>query len=330
MRDVAKLAGVSQTTVSFVVNNTPNTNIPEETRQRILSAIEELGYRPNAFAKSLRLRRSQIIGFITDEIATSPYAGKIIQGAQDAAAVAGKILLLTNTGGDPEIEEAAIETMLQHRVNSIIYATMCHCVVDPPKPLREVSSVLLDCYSEDRSLPSVVPDEVKSALTATKVLLQKGHRCIGFINCAESVPAVRRRLEGYKQALTEYDVPFIEDLVCYGESNQDSGYRCTMRLMRLSFPPTAIFCFNDQVAMGTYEALCELKLEIPKDVAVMGFDNLEIIAAFLRPKLSTMELPHYQMGQWAVNYLLEHAENKEEPEPIQHTIECRYIERSSV
>jgi LacI family transcriptional regulator len=84
------------------------------------------------------------------------------------------------------------------------------------------------------------------------------------------------------------------------------------------------------MTMGTYEALYDLRFEIPKDVAVMGFDNLEIIAAFLRPKLSTMELPHYQMGQWAVNYLVEHAENKEDLTPIQHTIECPYIERFSV
>jgi LacI family transcriptional regulator len=330
MNDVAKLADVSQTTVSFVVNDTPNVNIPQETRQRILSAIRELGYRPNAMAKTLRMRRSQIIGFVTDEILTSPYAGKIIQGAQDAAGAARKILLLANTGGDPELEKADIETLLEHQVDGIIYATMSHRVVEPPESFYEIPSVLLDCYSEDRTLPSVVPDEVKSALIATKLLLQKGHRRIGFINCFEDVPAVKGRFEGYKQALEVYDVPFIEDFVCSGESNADSGYEGAMQLMQLPSPPTAIFCFNDQVAMGVYAALRELCLEIPKDVAVMGVDNLEIIAAFLRPGLSTMELPHYQMGQWAVNYLLEHIENNQRPRPVQHTIECRYIERASV
>jgi LacI family transcriptional regulator len=179
-------------------------------------------------------------------------------------------------------------------------------------------------------LSSVVPDEVKSALTAVTVLLQKGHRRIGFVNCVDPVPAASGRLEGYRQALKKYEVPFTDELVCYGEGNQDSAYQCTMQLMQLPSPPTAIFCFNDQMAMGTYEALSELNLKIPEDVAVMGFDNLEIIAAFLRPKLSTMELPHYQMGQWAVNYLVEHAENKEELTPIQHTIECPYIKRFSV
>jgi LacI family transcriptional regulator len=330
MNDVAKLAGVSQTTVSFVVNNTPNTGIPEETRQRILAAIEELGYRPNAFAKSLRLRRSQIIGLVTDSILTSPYAGKIIQGAQDAAKAAGKILLFANTGGDPELEKADIDTMLEHQVDGLIYATMSHHEITLLDSLSETLCVLLNCYDKDRLLPCVTPDEVKSALSATKILLQKGHRRIGFVNCIENVPASVGRLEGYKQALEVYDVPFDEELVCYGTSDQDSAYECTKQLMQLSSPATAIFCFNDQMAMGVYQALCDLNLNIPDDVAVMGFDNLEIIAAYLRPKLSTIELPHYDMGQWAVNFLVEHLEKEEWPKPIQHTIECRYIERSSV
>jgi len=330
MNDVAKRAGVSQTAVSFVVNNTPNTSIPEDTRQRILNAITELGYRPNAFAKNLRARTSQIIGFVTDEILISPYAGKIIQGAQDAAKVAGKILLMASTGGDPELEEADVETMLAHQVDGIIYATMSHHKANPPEALHEIPCVLLNCYDADFLFPSVVPDEAKSATIATKALLQKGHRRIGFINCVENVPAATGRLEGYRQALEVYDIPWHDELVCYGESHADSSFDCTMQLMRLPEPPTGILCFNDQVAMGVYDALRELNRAIPDDVAVMGFDNLEIIAAYLRPKLSTMELPHYDMGQWAVKFLLEHIEKKEYPRPIQHRIVCRYIERVSI
>jgi len=330
MTDVAKLAGVSQTAVSFVVNNTPNAGIPEETKQRILAAIHELSYRPNAFAKNLRSRRSHIIGFVTDEIATSSYAGKIIQGAQDAAGAAGKILFLANTGGDPKLENDSIETMLEHQVDGIIYATMSHHAVTPPEVLYEISSVLLDCYDEERHFPSVVPDEVNGALTATRVLLQEGHRRIAFMNTVDAGPPARGRLEGYKQALVEYEVPFTDDMVYYGESNSDSGYEQTLHIMQREPSPTAIFCFNDQIAMGVYEAVRELGFRIPQDIAVIGFDNLEIIAEFLRPKLSTMELPHYQMGQWAVNYLVEHAESKELPEPLQHLIECPYIKRASV
>ena len=330
MTDVAKLAGVSQTTVSFVVNNTPNTGIPEETRQRIQAAIQELGYRPNAMAKNLRLRRSQILGFVTDKILTSPYAGKIIQGAQDAAKAAGKILLMANTGGDPDLEHADVETMLAHQVDGIIYATMSHHEADPPQALDEVPCVLLNCYDANRRLPSVVTDEVKSALIATKILLQKGHRRIGFLNCLENVPSSTGRLEGYKLALEVYDVSFDEKLLCLCESHADSSFDRTMSLMQLPEPPTAIFCYNDQVAMGVYEALRELNLRIPDDVAVMGFDNQELIAAYLRPKLSTMELPHYKMGQWAVNLLLESIDKDEYPRSRQHKIACRYIERASV
>jgi LacI family transcriptional regulator len=207
---------------------------------------------------------------------------------------------------------------------------MSHHEILPLDSFSETLCVLLNCDDSDRLFPSVTPDEVKSALDASKILLQKGHRRIGFVNCIENVPASTGRLEGYKQALEVYDVPFDEKLICYGKSDQDSAYECTLQLMQLSSPATALLCFNDQMAMGVYQALYDLKLKIPNDVAVMGFDNLEIIAAYLRPKLSTMELPHYEMGQWAVNFLVEHLEREERPKPIQHTIECRYIERSSV
>lgn len=143
-----------------------------------------------------------------------------------------------------------------------------------------------------------------------RILLQKGHRRIGFINSIDTGPATQSQLEGYQQALAEYSIPFTEELVCYGESLQNSGYTNGMRLMRCEPRPTAIFCFNDQVAMGVYDALRELNLKIPDDAAVMGFDNLDIIAAYLCPALSTMELPQYQMGQWAVQLLVEHLEKK--------------------
>ena len=328
MTDVAKFAGVSQTTVSFVLNNVPNTGIPDQTRQRILAAIQELGYRPNVFAKNLRLRRSNIIGFVTDEIATSPHAGQIIQGAQDASAAAGKLLFLSNTGGDPELEYVALETMLTHRVEGLVYATMYHRAVMAPAALFEVPTVLLDCFDLKHRLPSVVPDEGKSALAATKILLHKGHRQIAFINSVADVPAVQGRLAGYLQALTAYGVLKRDDLICVGESDANNGYENTLRLMNLASPPTALFCFNDQVAMGAYEALHERQRRIPADVAVMGFDNLELIAAYLRPALSTMELPHYKMGQWAVKHVLEHQERA--PSPVQQRLACQYIERASV
>lgn len=329
MYDVARLAGVSQTTVSFVINNVPDTNIPQETRDRIWAAVEELGWRPNAMARGLSLRRSHTIGLISDEIATSSHAGKIIQGAQDAAWAQAKMLLVINTGSNPDIERAALDMLLERQVEGLIYATMYHRPITLPTALTQVPTVLLDCYVEDRSLPSVVPDEVQGGRMATEALLRKGHRRIGFINNVDPIPATFGRLEGYKQALAAYNVPFNPSLVRRGKSPAEEGYRCALELMQLPERPTALFCFSDQMAMGAYDAIKELGLSIPEDVAVVGFDNFELIAAHLRPPLTTMELPHYAMGQWVVQYLLDHADGSH-LDSIQQTLACPLIERASI
>jgi LacI family transcriptional regulator len=329
MYDVGRVAGVSQTTVSFIVNNVPNVNISQETRDRVWAAVEELGWRPNAMARGLSLQRSHTIGLISDEIVTSSHAGKIIQGAQDAAWAHTKMLLVVNTDLNPDIERVAVEMMLERQVEGLIYATMYHRPVTLPAAFRQVPTVLLDCYVEDRSLPSVVPDEVQGGQTATQTLLQKGHRRIGFINNVDPIPATFGRLEGYKQALASYGVPFDPSLVCGGKGSAEEGYRCAVELMQLPGRPTALFCFKDEMALGAYDALKELSLTIPDDVAIVGFDNLEVIATNLRPRLTTIELPHYAMGQWAVQYLLDHADNPH-LDPIQQMIPCPLIERASV
>jgi LacI family transcriptional regulator len=328
--DVARHAGVSQTTVSFVLNNEHTPNIPEETRQRVLDAVAKLGYRPNVLAQSLRMKRSGIFGFVTDEIAITPHAGKIFEGAQDVAWENGKILILVNTKANRVFENTAIDMLLGRQVEGIIYATMFHHPVNLSAALRDTPTVLLDCFVEDRQLPSVVPDEFKGGFTATKYLLDHNHRQIGFMNNIDDIPATTGRLEGYKAALEAYRVPFKPELVYRDESIQEGGYRGAMHLLSLEDRPTALFCFNDRMAMGAYDAIRKLDLRIPEDVAVMGFDNQDIIAAHLYPSLSTMELPHYQMGSWAAQHLVKLLSESENGNPVQHKIECRLVERESV
>jgi LacI family transcriptional regulator len=328
--DVARHAGVSQTTVSFVLNNEHTPNIPEETRQRVLDAVAKLGYRPNVLAQSLRMKRSGIFGFVTDEIAITPHAGKIFEGAQDVAWENGKILILVNTKANRVFENTAIDMLLGRQVEGIIYATMFHHPVHLSAALRDTPTVLLDCFVEDRQLPSVVPDEFKGGFTATKYLLDHNHRQIGFMNNIDDIPATTGRLEGYKAALEAYRVPFKPELVYRDESIQEGGYRGAMHLLSLEDRPTALFCFNDRMAMGAYDAIRKLDLRIPEDVAVMGFDNQDIIAAHLYPSLSTMELPHYQMGSWAAQHLVKLLSESENGNPVQHKIECRLVERESV
>jgi LacI family transcriptional regulator len=327
--DVARLAGVSPATVSFVLNDVTGKVISERTKRRVRESAHELRYRPNAAAKLLRMNRSHVIGFITDEIASTPFAGDIIKGAQEAAWEVGKILTIVNTGENPEIEESAVEMMLERRVEGIIYAAMYHRAVEPPPDSREAPVVLLNCYSEDGTWASVVPDELSGGRTATEVLLGKGHERVGFINLPPGIPATVGRLEGYKQALDVHGLAFDSSLVRYGNGTADGGYRCAAELMRVPGPPTAIFCGNDPTAMGAYEALKERGLRIPEDVAVVGFDNQELIAAHLRPALSTVALPHYEMGRWAVGNLIEQAEHGKAI-PTRHAVGCPYVERESV
>ncbi len=328
MRDVARVAGVSQTTVSFVLNNKPGVVIPDETRARIEEAVEQLGYRPNVAAQTLRTNRTNLIGLISDVITTTPYAGQIIEGAQDAAWAHGRLLLLMNTGGNEAVEKAAIGMLLERQVEGIIYATMYHRPVNPPQDLRSVPTVLLDCFVPDRSLPSVVPDEVLGGRTAVEYLLSQGHRCIGFINNVDPIPATAGRLVGYRQALAAYGIAFDEGLVTCAESEASGGYRGVMKLMERHDRPTGLFCFNDRMAMGAYDALRKLGLAIPEDVSIMGFDNEQIIAANLYPPLSTIQLPHYEMGEWAVNYLVEHDAMPVGAAPIQHEIACPLVKRT--
>jgi LacI family transcriptional regulator len=280
-------------------------------------------------ARGLSLQRSHTIGLVSDEIATSSHAGKVIQGAQDAAWADATMLLVVNTNSNRDIERTALEMLLSRQVEGLIYATMYHRAVAPPPALAQAPAVLLDCYVADRSLPSVVPDEVQGGRAATELLLRKGHRRIGFINNVEPIPAAIGRLEGYKQALASYGVPFDPSLVRTGTSTAAEGYRYALELMQLPERPSALFCFNDTMVMGAYEAVKRLDLVIPSDVAIVGFDNHELIASQLNPPLTTMELPHYQMGQSAVQYLLKHVDGSRLA-PIQHTLACRLVERASV
>jgi LacI family transcriptional regulator len=173
-----------------------------------------------------------------------------------------------------------------------------------------------------------VPDECQGGRTATELLLGKGHRRIGLINEVGPLPAMFGRLEGYTQALAAAGVAFDPNLVRSGTVVAQEGYRCTLELMQLPDRPTALFCYNDSMAMGAYDAARQLGLAIPDDIAIVGFDNLELIAAQLRPALTTMELPHYAMGQWAVQYLLDHTDAMP-ARPVHHLIPCRLVERAS-
>ena len=325
MTDVAKAAGVSQTAVSFVMNRRPDAMIPDETRARIWRAVAELGYRPNAMAQALRSGKSSLIGLVTDEIATTPYAGLIIRGAQDAAWVNNRILTLVNTDKRQDLELQAVGALLEHQVEGIIFATMYHHAISLPPILGDIPIALVNCYCPDREVASIVPDEDQGGYDATRYLIDHGHRDIAFLNSTNDIPATHGRLAGYKRALLESGLPFRPERVLSVFDMPEGGYQGVQALMQGEDRPSALFCFNDRVAMGAYAALQAQGLRIPEDVSVVGFDNQELIAAHLHPTLTTLGLPHYEMGRWGVEALF-----GDPLSPLRAKAACPLVVRNSV
>ncbi len=332
IEDIARLADVGRGTVSRVLNNHPS--VSDETRARVLAVIEQLQYSPSLSARQMRTDSSNLVGFVTDEVITTPHAVDLIRGAEEALREAGKMLLVASAGYDAEATQSSIEMLQGRRVEGIVYAAMFHRSVELPFQVARIPVVLANCYIEDASLPSVVPDEVSGGYNATRELLEKGHRRIGFINLGRfgniglpPLAAAAGRLSGYKRALEEWGVPYDEALIAYSNQLPDHNAQLTRDLLTMTDPPTAIFCGNDRTAMGCYAGITSMGLRIPEDVAVIGFDNQRLIAEGLYPALTSIQLPHYEMGRWAVEYLL--SSDADDP-PIQHKIECVLVERQSV
>jgi LacI family transcriptional regulator len=325
MVDVANEARVSQTTVSLVLNHADGARLSAETRKRVLQAASRLGYQPVRRGIAPATAASAL-GFLCDELSTDPWTAIALDAVREKAWERGLTVLVMATRGDSDMEAAALAQFAQAPLAGLIYATINTRLVDPPAPLG-APTVLLNCHVANGSLPSVVPGEVAGGHAATDHLIAAGHRRIGYVNGEPSMEAARHRLRGYKQALATADLPVDPALVRDGNWQPLSGYEATRELMRLPSPPTAIFCANDLMAMGCYEALRELGLRIPADVAVMGYDDREIARA-LHPPLSTMLLPHYEMAAIAAEWLFDLADGAE-LRPRQIKVECPLIKRGS-
>ncbi|WP_341998057.1 LacI family DNA-binding transcriptional regulator [Microbacterium sp. LWH7-1.2] len=302
MRDVAKVAGVSVATVSHVVNDKPGARIGDDARRRVQEAVAALGYRPNALAKTLSQGTSRFIGLVSDAIATTPFAGQIIHGAQNEAWRHGYVLLVADTDGNRAAEDEAIAMMLEHQVHGVLYSSWYHHEITVPPALQQTDTVLVDCFATGSDLPAVVPDEEQGGRVATEELIAAGHRRIAFINTTTPSPAQTGRLAGYRAALEAAGLPYDPELTLFAAPEQEGGYAATGSVVAAQV--TAVFCHNDRVAMGLYDGLRERGLRIPDDIAIMGFDNQDVIAAHLRPPLSTVALPHYELGATAVRVLL--------------------------
>jgi LacI family transcriptional regulator len=334
MTDIAKAAGCSQAAVSFVLNNTPGTRLSQRTRERVIEAARELGYTTtSASAQNEPPSGSKldgVVGFIVDQLATSPEAVVAIEGARQASWSTGNVLLVAQTLNDPVMEPRAIKALTAGGISALIYMTIFTREVELPAYLYEldVPVVLLNCYSADLNFPAVVPSEIAGGQNSTKHLISFGHHRIATITGEPWMAAAQDRLTGYRRALATADIPFDPELVIEGDWSASAGYNATMKLLSLEHRPTAIFCQNDRTAIGCYEALKEQGLHIPEDMSVIGYDDEEI-ARHLVPPLTTSVLPHMAMGQWAIEHLDVAGPHRGRRYPV-IKLECSLVKRHSV
>ncbi len=329
MTDIAKLAGVSQSTVSLVINHMSGAKVSKVTRETVLRIARELGYPVERHAHPAAAQTRNLIVYLTDELATSPHAMQTIDGAKEAAWEQDCLVAVFATRGDPELEAAVFARMLDHpALLGVIYSTIFTRAVTVPAALDATPTVLLNCHTRDRGRASVVPSELLGGYTATMHLIENGHSRIGFINGEHWIEAAAERLKGYRQALSTADIPFDPVLVRAGDWQVAAGYEHALSLLDLPQRPTALFCANDLMAIGALDAARERKLSVPRDLSVIGYDDQDI-ARYTHPPLTTVLLPNYEMGRWAADSLIAQCRANQSSKAI-IKMDCPLVARDSV
>jgi LacI family transcriptional regulator len=304
LSDVARRAGVSPTTASFVLAGREDMRISEAAQQRVRAAAAELGYRPNQTARSLRTRVSRTIGFVSDTIATEPFAGETVRGATNAAVERGYLLLIAEAVGDAELERRLIDEMLDRQVDGLIYASMFTREVTVPDAVPVHRLVLLNALAPGVEVPAVVPDELAAGRAAAEVLLEAGHRDgIHLVGKApEGLFAARERLAGIEAALGAADTALASIVECLWAP--EPAHEAVAQFLAAGGAPSALICVNDRAAFGALHALHDAGLRVPRDVSIVSFDDSDL-ARWSRPAFTSVALPHEAMGRTAVELLLE-------------------------
>ncbi|MDT7788017.1 MAG: LacI family transcriptional regulator [Pseudonocardiales bacterium] len=311
LADVAAASGVSVTTASLVLTGRARElRISAEAERRVRSTAQELGYRRNTLTTGPRSGRSQTIGFVSDTVASSGWAGDMVKGAVDAAYRHGFMLFVGESGGDPVVERTLVDAMRDRRADGVVFASMHTRTAAVPDGLYDGPAVLLNATTTPAAVPSVLPDEVQAGRSAARVLLDAGHdRDIHLIGAGPGmcdIPphgiAAAERLHGLREVFTAAGAEVAGARWC-PQWTPEHGFDATAALLRVH-RPKALVCLNDRLAFGAYQALGEAGLSVPDDVSVIGFED-HPIASWMRPRLTTIALPHYELGAWAVRVLVD-------------------------
>lgn len=301
--DVARAAGVSAATVSRALEK-PDT-VAEKTRRRVMEAVASCGYTPNIQARNLRKRETRLVTVLIADV-TNPFFNEIVRGVEQVARAHGYSVLLADSANDPG-QEAAYGTLLAaRRTDGMILLNGRLPVGLPPEGARGARPppIVVACeYLTDRNLPTVQIDNVEAARMATQHLIDQGHRRIGFITGPMGNVLSRDRLQGHRDALRGSGLPLEKSLVAAGDFSIQSGIATAQHLLGLPERPTAIFASNDEMAFGAIRAARDRGMQVPRDLSVMGFDDIRF-AAYVDPPLTTVRQPGLEIGRTAMAMLL--------------------------
>ncbi|MFH1487723.1 MAG: LacI family DNA-binding transcriptional regulator [Pseudomonadota bacterium] len=300
IKDVARKSGVSIATVSRVVNSSEH-RVSAETRERVLQAIKELDYRPNALAQGLIMKRSMTVGIIIPDI-SNPYYAEIVRGIQDVADRTGYAVMLQNTDRKKERIIKCIQLLREKRADGIIFSGGILHGFETLSTLRELSQRVVVIGRHEVDFPAVRVDNILGAAQAVQHLIDLGHRKIGFISGSRMSTTSVDRLRGYRNSLAQFGVPYESARVRQGNLTPESGYLAAKTLLDQKERVTAIFAANDLMAYGVINAAKEQGLRVPEDLSVIGFDNIPL-SGYFDPPLTTVEIPMYDLGVAAMEML---------------------------
>jgi len=326
IKEIAKLAGVSTATVSRVINNYPH--ISKKTRLRVQEVIQKFGYTPNAVARSLVTRKTATIGLVLSDI-TNPFYAEIARGIEDEARKYNYNVIFCSTDNTPEIQKTYIDLLYEKRVDGLIFASARIHDPDIEKlALEGIPFVLVNRKLEGIKTNYVVVDNFLGAYVVAEHLIKLGHQRIGFIRGPLDYSTGIDRLEGYKKALLTYNIEFNGRLIKQGDFKRKSGYLACKEFLRMRNRPTAIFGSNDFMALGAWEAILEASLRVPEDIALVGFDDIEL-TSLKGIELTTVSQEKYRMGIKAVKILVDNIKHKEKKMTHQIILKPKLIIRKS-
>ena len=304
--DIAEKANVSPGTVSKILKGTYIGS--SETKNRVLKIAKELGYTPNLIASSLKSRKSKIIALIVPEI-TVPFFPELSRGVEDVARENEYNVILCSSNSDPLQEARYLESLERRWVDGIIFSRITGDTFKEKIPrllANKVKMVFVDRVPVENklSIARVEIDNEKAAYSATEFLTKLGHKDIACITGPLNTRIAQQRLEGYKKALEDNEIPIREELIVEGTFKLESGFRAVNTLLDKSVTFTSIFACNDLMAIGAIKALSKRNLQVPEDISVIGFDGIPL-SEYIEPALTTVVQPIYEMGKTAAKLLLE-------------------------